>query len=40
LLGRTGTTPDEIAATVTAARALAADTIARLPSRTGPALPL
>jgi len=33
ILGRTGTTPDEIAATVAAARELVADTIARLPAR-------
>jgi hypothetical protein len=39
ILGRTGTTTDEIAATVAAARALVADTIARLPVRPAP-LPL
>jgi hypothetical protein len=39
ILGRTGTTPDEIAATVAAARELVADTLARLPSRPE-ALPL
>jgi hypothetical protein len=39
ILGRTGTTADEIAATVAAARALVADTIARLPVRPAP-LPL
>ncbi|HEX3760357.1 MAG TPA: nucleotidyltransferase domain-containing protein [Kofleriaceae bacterium] len=39
ILGRLGTTTDEIAATVTAARSLAADTIACLPAREGPALP-
>jgi predicted nucleotidyltransferase len=36
LLGRAGTTSDELAATVAAARALVADTIARLPARSGP----
>jgi predicted nucleotidyltransferase len=39
ILGRTGTTPDEIAATVAAARELVADTLARLPARSW-ALPL
>lgn len=39
ILGRIGTTPDEIAATVAAARALVADTIAGLPVRPAP-LPL
>ena len=39
ILGRTGTTPDEIAATVAAARELVAATIARLPARPAP-LPL
>jgi hypothetical protein len=33
ILGRTGTTPDEIAATVAAARELVADTLARLSAR-------
>jgi hypothetical protein len=39
IVGRIGTTPDEIAATVAAARALVADTIAGLPARPDP-LPL
>ena len=39
ILGRLGTTPDEIAAAVAAARELVADTVARLPVRRDPALP-
>jgi hypothetical protein len=39
IVGRIGTTPDEIAATVAAARALVADAIAGLPARPAP-LPL
>jgi hypothetical protein len=40
ILGRLGTAGSEIAATVAAARALVADTIAQLPARSGPTLPL
>lgn len=39
ILGRLGTTGDEIAATIEAARALVADTVARLPAKPAP-LPL
>lgn len=39
ILGRLGTTPDEIAATAAAARALATDTLTRLPARAAPRAP-